>query len=191
VQQLLTRTCQNRADGAGRERERERGSKEGERRFMRMVTHGVGLSSAYGSSIPTSGRWEREGEGEGEREKGGGRERQPPSHAHMHTHAQLQDWHFKDVLHFFKASVTNDKACIKTISEREVDGALIASMNDKEMEVTVEYACGVAGVESLPSSRFRWRRRHGPQSPRYARGVGEQAGSGQLLLTAECSRVAV
>jgi hypothetical protein len=47
----------------------------------------------------------------------------------------LQDWHFKDVLHFFKASVTNDKACIKTISEREVDGALIASMNDKEMEV--------------------------------------------------------
>jgi len=38
------------------------------------------------------------------------------------------------VLHFFKKSVTNDKSCIKTISEREVDGALIASMNDKEME---------------------------------------------------------
>jgi len=42
------------------------------------------------------------------------------------------DWHFKDVLHFFKTSVTNDKACIRTISEREVDGALIQSMNDKE-----------------------------------------------------------
>ncbi len=45
-----------------------------------------------------------------------------------------QDWHFKDVLHFFKSSVTNEKSCIKIISEREVDGALIASMNDKEME---------------------------------------------------------
>mmetsp|Transcript_20133 Transcript_20133/g.29534 ORF Transcript_20133/g.29534 Transcript_20133/m.29534 type:complete len:239 (-) Transcript_20133:164-880(-) len=49
----------------------------------------------------------------------------------------LQDWHFKDVLHFFKKSVTNDKSCIKTISEREVDGALIASMNDKEMEAAL------------------------------------------------------
>lgn len=49
----------------------------------------------------------------------------------------LQDWHFKDVLHFFKSSVTNDKACIKIISEREVDGALIASMNDKEMEAAL------------------------------------------------------
>ena len=46
----------------------------------------------------------------------------------------MEDWHFKDVLSFFKSSVTNEKACIKTISEREVDGALIASMNDKEME---------------------------------------------------------
>ena len=48
------------------------------------------------------------------------------------------DWHFKDVLHFFRTSVTNEKSCIKTISEREVDGALIASMNDKEMEVETQ-----------------------------------------------------
>jgi hypothetical protein len=41
------------------------------------------------------------------------------------------------VLHFFRTSVTNEKSCIRTISEREVDGALIASMNDKEMEAAL------------------------------------------------------
>jgi hypothetical protein len=25
----------------------------------------------------------------------------------------LQDWHYKDVLHFFKTNVTNEKSCIK------------------------------------------------------------------------------
>jgi hypothetical protein len=25
----------------------------------------------------------------------------------------LQDWHYKDVLHFFKTNVTNEKNCIK------------------------------------------------------------------------------
>jgi hypothetical protein len=40
-------------------------------------------------------------------------------------------------LHFFKTSVTNDKSCIRTISEREVDGALLQSMNDKEMEAAL------------------------------------------------------
>ena len=59
------------------------------------------------------------------------------AHSLSVTVPRLSDWHFKDVLHFFKASVTNDKACIKTISEREVDGALIASMNDEEMEAAL------------------------------------------------------
>lgn len=69
----------------------------------------------------------------------------------------LQDWHFKDVLHFFKASVTNDKACIKTISEREVDGALIASMNDKEMEVETQRLQRVTPKVSLRQHVFRAR----------------------------------
>ena len=61
---------------------------------------------------------------------------------------RLEDWHFREVLNFFQTrfctpwlalvtdprrSVTNDKKCIRTIVEREVDGKLLSSMNDEEM----------------------------------------------------------
>mmetsp|Transcript_36655 Transcript_36655/g.82602 ORF Transcript_36655/g.82602 Transcript_36655/m.82602 type:complete len:237 (-) Transcript_36655:401-1111(-) len=53
---------------------------------------------------------------------------------------RLEDWHFREVLNFFQTSVTNDKKCIRTIVEREVDGKLLSSMNDDEMAAALNMA---------------------------------------------------